>query len=232
MEENTYCVYMHMLISDGRKYIGITCQEPKVRWNYGNGYRRNTYLWRAIQKYGWNNFKHEILFETLTKEQACAKEQALIKLFNTQDPTQGFNLTSGGEHFIHSEDSIKVMSKIKTKWADFDQKIIQLYLDENKTRKETAKILDIPESGVASRIRLLDLTKTKEQNRQNTSKTGTKYFVDETILSKLYLEENKTQKEIAKILNVPVKAIDYRVHKLGLKKTKGQIKQVTGRKKK
>lgn len=124
------------------------------------------------------------------------------------------------------------MSKIKTKWADFDQKIIQLYLDENKTRKETAKILDIPESGVASRIRLLDLTKTKEQNRQNTSKTGTKYFVDETILSKLYLEENKTQKEIAKILNVPVKAIDYRVHKLGLKKTKGQIKQVTGRKKK
>lgn len=164
---------MHTLLVDGRKYIGITCQDPKVRWNYGNGYRKNTYFWRAIKKYGWNAFKHEILFEDLSEGQACVKEQALIKLFQAQDPEKGFNLTSGGEHFIHSKDSINTMSRIKTKWADFDQKIIQLY-------------------------------------------TG----------------ENKTQKEIAKILDAPVKAIDYRIHKLGLKKTKDQIKQVTGRKKK
>jgi DNA-directed RNA polymerase specialized sigma subunit len=123
------------------------------------------------------------------------------------------------------------MRKIKTKWADFDQKIIQLYVEENKTRKEIAKILDIPESGVDSRIRLLGLTKTKEQIRQNISKAGTKYFVDETVLSQLYLGENKTQKEIAKILDVPTKAIDSRVHKLGLKKTKDQLKKVSGRKK-
>lgn len=31
MEENNYCVYMHTLIQDGRKYVGITCQKPETR---------------------------------------------------------------------------------------------------------------------------------------------------------------------------------------------------------
>ena len=52
MEKANYCIYMHILIRDNRKYIGITQQKPSLRWARGNGYKKNTYFYRAIQKYG------------------------------------------------------------------------------------------------------------------------------------------------------------------------------------
>ena len=58
-------------------------------------------MYRAIQKYGWDAFKHEILFEDLTKEQACSKERALIKLFSAQDPKLGFNVSDGGDQVAY-----------------------------------------------------------------------------------------------------------------------------------
>ena len=44
-----------------KKYIGITSLKPEYRWNKGNGYKTQTVFYRAIQKYGWDNFKHEII---------------------------------------------------------------------------------------------------------------------------------------------------------------------------
>ena len=44
MDENNYCVYMHTLKSDGRKYIGITNQSPKCRWHRGRGYLNCTHM--------------------------------------------------------------------------------------------------------------------------------------------------------------------------------------------
>lgn len=119
MVQRKYIVYCHTLISDGRKYIGITCNNPRKRWNYGNGYRKNKYFYRAIKKYGWDSFKHDILFEDLTKEEACQKEQELIREFKTTDNAFGFNLTSGGEGtygFKFSEESKKKMSLAKKGW--------------------------------------------------------------------------------------------------------------------
>lgn len=59
-------------------YFGITGQNPLKRWQGGCGYRHNTHFNNAIQKYGWDNIKHEILFDGLIKEEACAKEVELI----------------------------------------------------------------------------------------------------------------------------------------------------------
>jgi hypothetical protein len=71
---------------------------PTKRWGKnGAGYKDNCYFWRAIQKYGWENFKHEILFEDLTKEEACKKEIELISIYNSTNPTNGYNLSTGGE---------------------------------------------------------------------------------------------------------------------------------------
>ena len=49
MEENTYCVYMHTLKVDGRKYIGITCRRPNKRWRNGDGYKKQPYFYNAIK---------------------------------------------------------------------------------------------------------------------------------------------------------------------------------------
>ena len=100
MEDNIakYKLYCHTLLEDGRKYIGITRMKTEKRWRKnGQGYKTNSYFYRAIQKYGWDNFKHEILFDNLTKKQAHQKEIELIELYKTQDEKFGFNLTGGGE---------------------------------------------------------------------------------------------------------------------------------------
>lgn len=91
-----FFVYCHTLKNDGRKYVGITCQKPKVRWHYGNGYRKNTHIRNAIEKYGWNNFEHTILFENLTEEEAIQKEIELIEKWQLRDRTKGFNICIGG----------------------------------------------------------------------------------------------------------------------------------------
>lgn len=92
-----YIVYCHTNKINEKKYIGITGQNPKRRWQGGKGYKTQPHFWNAIQKYGWNNFKHEILFDDLTKEEAEAKEIELIAEWKTNQPEYGYNSTTGGE---------------------------------------------------------------------------------------------------------------------------------------
>lgn len=73
-----YTVYQHKNKINGKIYIGITMQKPEVRWGKnGNNYKSSPHFYSAIQKYGWDNFEHNILFTGLTKEEACLKEQEL-----------------------------------------------------------------------------------------------------------------------------------------------------------
>jgi len=95
--DKEYYIYCHTLLADNRKYIGMTKIKPNLRWRKkGQGYKYNKNLFNAIQKYGWENFKHEILIQDLTKEEAKQKEIELIALYKTQDEKYGFNLTGGG----------------------------------------------------------------------------------------------------------------------------------------
>jgi len=114
MEDMKYIVYCHTLKKDGRSYIGITKNKPKVRWNYGNGYKNNQYFFRTIKKYGWDAFEHKILFSNLTSKQASDLEILLIGLFKTSDKNYGFNITMGGDKGIlgyhFSEESKRIMS--------------------------------------------------------------------------------------------------------------------------
>lgn len=100
-DEKIYCVYKHTSPS-GKVYIGITNkQPPERRWYSGGiGYKRQQLFWRAIQKYGWDNFEHEILFKNLTKEEACEKEIELIKIYDSANPNKGYNCSSGGENSL------------------------------------------------------------------------------------------------------------------------------------
>ena len=104
--ERLWSVYKHTSPS-GKVYIGIA-KDVKHRWRAGgNGYKGSTRIWYAIQKYGWNNFKHEIVADGLTKQEACEMEIALIKKHNSTDPAHGYNLSSGGQHGTLSPESIE-----------------------------------------------------------------------------------------------------------------------------
>lgn len=110
-----YCVYKHTC-PNGKVYIGITGQNPLSRWNKGNGYMDNEHFFRAITKYGWDNIQHEILFEGLTKEEACAREKELIKAYKSNISKYGYNKSSGGESpaegAVFSEEARKKLSAV------------------------------------------------------------------------------------------------------------------------
>ena len=80
-EDRRWCVYCHTNMINNKKYIGQTKEQPRERrWgNGGIGYKTQQYFWRAIQKYGWDNFKHEVLYTELTKEEAEVALEALTK---------------------------------------------------------------------------------------------------------------------------------------------------------
>ena len=63
-----YKVYIHRNKINGKVYIGITKQKPENRWRNGKGYKQNIKFYRAIEKYGWNNFEHIVLVDNLTAE--------------------------------------------------------------------------------------------------------------------------------------------------------------------
>lgn len=96
---------------NGKRYVGITRQSVQDRWRSGKGYSRCTYFYRAIKKYGWEGFDHEIFASCLTEEEAQHMEQLLIKELQTQDPEFGYNIADGGSVTRISEEGRKKLSE-------------------------------------------------------------------------------------------------------------------------
>ena len=94
--ESTYCVYCHTNKINGKKYIGITCQTVSERWGrHGEKYKTQKFG-SAIQKYGWENFTHEVLFTGLSEKEAKEIEVELISKYKTYGKN-GYNHTMGGD---------------------------------------------------------------------------------------------------------------------------------------
>lgn len=100
-----------MIFPNGKKYIGITKQKVEKRWLNGNGYKDNKYMFRAIKKYGWNNIKHIVLYENLTKDEAEQKEIDLIKQYKSSEREYGYNIEKGGHINCVSDETKKKISK-------------------------------------------------------------------------------------------------------------------------
>lgn len=90
-----YSVYKHTSPS-GKVYIGVTKQSPHLRWQNGLGYRTQEYFYRAIRKYGWDNFEHEIVYQTESYTDANDKERDLIAKYKSNDKHYGYNIENGG----------------------------------------------------------------------------------------------------------------------------------------
>lgn len=81
-----------------KKYVGKTIKsltERKIQ-HKSRSKKYNTYFYKAIRKYGFQNFHWNILCET-TIELLNNEEIKFIKLFKTYDPKFGYNLTKGGD---------------------------------------------------------------------------------------------------------------------------------------
>lgn len=90
-----WTVYVHINKFNGKRYVGITSLDVNTRWRNGDGYKTQVFG-RAIEKYGWDNFEHQILATGLIAGDANEIEKMLISKWNTQNPLYGYNIVGGG----------------------------------------------------------------------------------------------------------------------------------------
>lgn len=147
---NNWNVYIH-IFPNNKKYIGITSQKPEARWGVqGKGYQKQSTLWAAIQKYGWDNIEHKILYTNLSQEEAEAKEKELIQLFeSTTRNGNGYNIQEGGNSgfIINREEVINL-------WK------------EGKAALEISKILECNISSVLYILDSMNVSKEERKKRQ------------------------------------------------------------------
>lgn len=94
MKSEKYIVYLHINKINGKVYVGITSySNPSRRWSYG--YKGNPHFQASLLRYGWDNFKHIVVFSNLKKETACRIEQLLILKYKKQK--RCYNIANGGE---------------------------------------------------------------------------------------------------------------------------------------
>ena len=113
----SWTVYEHITPS-GKRYIGITSRKnPKQRWGGGSSYKKGTAFRYAIDKYGWNDIQHNILFDDLTEKEAKWLENYLICYYCTFvgfKDSMGYNMTLGGDGnvgYIPSEEHKQKISE-------------------------------------------------------------------------------------------------------------------------
>lgn len=91
--------YLYQLTApNGKAYLGITNHAPEQRWGghlYSALKNSKLAIHCAIRKYGWDNFKKEVLVEG-TFAYVKDLEVKAIAVFNTFAPN-GYNLTKGGD---------------------------------------------------------------------------------------------------------------------------------------
>ena len=119
--ENNYSVYQHVT-PDGLYYFGAT-QNVERRWrNNGAEYKR-TALQPYIEKFGWENIQHIVLFRDQTRENALWIENFLIETaredgvcINKQrsglvSKEEGYDKKQSKQYYETNKDNIKEQHK-------------------------------------------------------------------------------------------------------------------------
>lgn len=92
----SYCVYMHTC-PNGKRYVGVTMKDTKTRWAKGSGYKNQAFGAGIEEAGGWENIRHEILMDGLSRLEADYWERFFISMFRTVDPKYGYNADPGGD---------------------------------------------------------------------------------------------------------------------------------------
>lgn len=161
-----YIVYKHTC-PNSKIYIGITNQKAEYRWgNNGNGYK-NQLFYRAIQKYGWDNITHEILYSELSREEAEKYEKELINTFKSYDRQYGYNIDygGGGTKQVSEETKEKLrQANIGKKYSEETKKKISKALTGRLVTEETKR--KISESNKGKQSHFLGMHHTEETKQK------------------------------------------------------------------
>lgn len=125
----TGVIYKHTNKFNNKAYIGQTINIPHYRWNSGEGYKDSLYFYNAIQKYGWENFTHEILEKDIPISQLNEREIYWIAFYKTDSREYGYNLTSGGTSKLNEEQPSRRKQKLQ-EWRQDHPEQAQKAIDQ------------------------------------------------------------------------------------------------------
>jgi GIY-YIG catalytic domain len=119
-----YCITNRV---NGKRYIGQTTRSLEWRWSQHRKHMNSVHfpIYRALRKYGIENFTVEVLATGCSVECLNYLEALLIAAYNTLVP-YGYNLDSGGKNNVMHPDSRARLSKAqkgKRKSAEHRAKI-------------------------------------------------------------------------------------------------------------
>ena len=104
-------IYKITHIDTGRIYIGQSTNLKARKYSHKSA-KQNYHLANAINKYGWDSFKFEVLVYAEGLEYLNYLEEQIIKSYDCLSPN-GFNLRQGGNNSTFSEETKKKMSERK-----------------------------------------------------------------------------------------------------------------------
>lgn len=126
---------------NGKKYVGKTKRSlSKRQRSFFSGYKSSPLLWAAIQKYGTDNIRQDILFEgEMSDEYASRLEQICILLFKTNvnkfGKDYGYNLTDGGEGLTGWTPNAERHEQLVAQMHQFHEQRRGTHHSEESTRK-------------------------------------------------------------------------------------------------
>ena len=173
--ENNYSVYQHVT-PDKMYYFGTT-QNVKQRWRKNGSLYKETTLQPYIEKYGWDNIQHIILFENQSKENALWIENFLIETAR--------------------EDGVcinKKRSGLVSKEEDYNKNQFNQYYKQNR-EKELKQKQDYYQKNREKRL---------EYQREYREKNREKYNEYHREYQREYNQRKKEEKQFEELGNLPL----------------------------
>jgi len=102
-------IYKITNLVNGKLYIGQTTQPLKKRWRQHISCNYCQRLFKAVVKYGPNNFKIEEIDSASNLKELNIKEESWISSLNTTNSLIGYNLLPGGKNKKHHESTKRKM---------------------------------------------------------------------------------------------------------------------------
>lgn len=99
LEYTQFTIYLIVNTINGKNYVGQTKRNLLTRWDEHKktSVKYAFLLHRAIKKYGFENFRVEVLSLTLSQEEADALEKLWIISLGAHKSEGGYNMTYGGD---------------------------------------------------------------------------------------------------------------------------------------
>lgn len=180
-------IYKVSNIVNDKVYIGKTIETINTRWTRHkweafdvSSPLYNIHFYRAIRKYGIENFKIEII-EEATNDKLTEREKYWIKQFNSYN--DGYNSTLGGEGAIRYEDE------------DF----LELW-DKGYGTQYIADLLGCSVGTAGKRLKLL-IPNYEEENKKRHGRGTSQFLEREKKVHELW-DEGKSGIEIKEALNI------------------------------